>query len=447
MRSNPVKAACLAALVAMPSAAVQAQVQSPVRPGIHAADLERIAPTALSVPPASERPPGSLRRSTTVAPNLVITAQNVGRVNPVLLRSILDQSYLKAAGDAIAANLKNKSVGYAVAIVMPDGAMATRTGGSARRAPDVTPRAMLASDKITIASSSKTITAAALMHLMTAQNISAGATIGQYLPPYWKLGPHVSKITLGQLLTHTSGIRTCGIFYADLKSCLAGGVNLADQTYQYENTNFALFRVIIPRMRGVVSAPIDSFLAALEAASNTDTSASFYARSYMDYVNQVVFKPIGFPRMYCTPSGSSPALSYKGVPTNIYDFTTVGPGDVWGDMTLSCGSQGWQLSAIQLATFMHELQTGPKIVASSVADMMRTSQYGMYARTVTSPKYPKGLVYWHHNGYHPASMNGGEINTVMMYYANGVTVAAIINSPYAPDDNYYPALENAIASV
>jgi hypothetical protein len=118
-----------------------------------------------------------------------------------------------------------------------------------------------------------------------------------------------------------------------------------------------------------------------------------------------------------------------------------------GDMTLSCGSQGWQLSAIQLAAFMHELQTGPKIVAPSVADTMRTSQFGMYARTVTSAKHPQGLVYWHHNGYHPASMNAGEINTVMMYYANGVTVAAIINSSYAPDDNYYPALENAIASI
>src|SRR5947209_2322945 len=155
MRSIPVKLVCLAVLVALPCATEAQIAPRPAVPSAQAAELERIAPTELSPPPAAQRPVAGVRKSATVAPNLTIKRLNAIHVTPALLQAVADQRYLKAAGDALAANLKNHSVGYAVAVVMPDGATTTRTAGSARRAPDSAARAMLATDKLTIARSRK----------------------------------------------------------------------------------------------------------------------------------------------------------------------------------------------------------------------------------------------------------------------------------------------------
>jgi CubicO group peptidase (beta-lactamase class C family) len=50
--------------------------------------------------------------------------------------------------------------------MLPSGASVAKAGGAARRAPDPAPRTMSADDKITIASVSKTITAAAILQLL-----------------------------------------------------------------------------------------------------------------------------------------------------------------------------------------------------------------------------------------------------------------------------------------
>jgi hypothetical protein len=41
-----------------------------------------------------------------------------------------------------------------------------------------------------------------------------------------------------------------------------------------------------------------------------------------------------------------------------------------------------------------------------------------------------GLQSWNHGGYHPAEMNKGEINTLIIHFNNGVSAGVIINSPY-----------------
>ncbi len=43
-------------------------------------------------------------------------------------------------------------------------------------------------------------------------------------------------------------------------------------------------------------------------------------------------------------------------------------------------------------------------------------------------------------------MNAG-INTARLHFSNGVSVGVIIKSPFAPDDNYYPAIVDAVAAT
>ena len=80
-------------------------------------------------------------------------------------------------------------------------------------------------------------------------------TLPQYLPPDWILGPNINTITIRELLTHKAGIRdTNEVYYSNLKMYIASGVSLSDKgVYVYNNSNFALLRMIIPILNGQIS--------------------------------------------------------------------------------------------------------------------------------------------------------------------------------------------------
>ncbi len=62
-----------------------------------------------------------------------------------------------------------------------------------------------------------------------------------------------------------SGIRCGAIAYGDPRACIKMGVKVADKSqFFYRNSNFALFRVIIPRMRSMISSMLDATFAGQE---------------------------------------------------------------------------------------------------------------------------------------------------------------------------------------
>lgn len=327
------------------------------------------------------------------------------------------------AGD-IQKNMAGKSVGFAVTVMMADGSFATASGGAARRNPDSAPRGWTGDDRITIASVSKTITGATLIKLMNAKGLSLDMPAWQVLPASWTFAPSFKTITIRELLAHTSGIRGCSIDYDGLKACAAAGVNMADKgtaiSYwtRYSNANYALMRLIIPRVQD------GSIPATPEAQGDR----------YEFLVNQFTFGPAGVGGSTCAPPAVNPALSYistkddmiwnSTAPQN-FDFTTVKPGQPWGEMKTVCGSQGWNLSSRQLATFAHALWQTDKILPQPVVDTMRAQNLSMIWYN-----FGDGLEAYGHGGYHPAPNNQGEINTLILGFNNGISIGAIVNSRY-----------------
>ncbi len=340
--------------------------------------------------------------------------------------------YVRQLCDAIKTRFDNRSVGYQVVVMLPSGKTCEVAGGDARRAPDASIRAMTVNDKITMASVSKTISATALLQLLDQKNISLNTPIRRYLPEDWSYGTNAETITFREILRHYSGIRCdakggIALSYAGLKQCLADGVNLNDKTaWDYENTNFALMRVLIPRLEVApinLGRPIPGGVMKLPAAANW--TPEDYANRYIAYVNSAVFKPVGLPALACKVTDGSPALSYKSASANPLDFSVVQAGEIWGDMTLRCASQGWFMSARQLAMFMHGLSQTNNIVKPAIYEQMQDNALGLYWNN-----YNNGLGSWSHGGFHPAEMNQGEINTVVVGFNNGLSAGVVVNSKF-----------------
>ena len=331
----------------------------------------------------------------------------------------ITQQFLASYADKLEARLKNRSVGYSFTVTGGSGnLMVSRAGGDARRAPD-SARKMTADDKFNIASVSKTITAAAVMKLLNEKNITVDTAVRAYLPPTWKIGPAFETVTFRNLLTHHSGIRCeTEVTYENLKACVAKGINPPSKaTQSYNNSNYALFRVIIPRLAGYPILP------------NVDQSkhSAMYASQYADYVRKNVFAPIGLSGIDLKPITSNPALAYQ------YP-SPVQAGDSFGDMTETSASRGWNMSSKQLAIFLHNLLYTEKILPRAVSQRMKKEQLGLWKANETDAR----LIDYEHGGYYPGKsatgslFNKGEMNTLIANFPNGVNVAIIVNSQFGP---------------
>lgn len=335
------------------------------------------------------------------------------------LQRAVSQQFLAQYADKLEARLKGKSAGYSFTIAGGNNFMVSRAGGDARRAPDANARKMTADDKFNIASVSKTITAAAVLKLLNEKRITVDTPVHSYLPPNWTLGSNFKTVTFRELLTHRAGIR-CDkeVTYENLKACVAGGINLKDKaTQQYDNSNFALFRFIIPRLNGYPKTPIKV---------DESTLSSVYAKLYADYVRQNVFAPVGLNGIDLKPAATNPALAYQFP-------SPVEAGDSFGDMTETSASRGWNMSSKQLAVFLHNLLYTEKILPKTVSAQMKNEQLGLWKKDVAGD-----VVDYEHGGYYPGKdkkgnlFNKGEMNTLALNFSNGVSVAIIVNSQYGP---------------
>lgn len=359
--------------------------------------------------------------------------------------------------DRIDAQLKGHSFGYAYVVAKKGEISIERSGGSARLKQDAPAMDMSATVKYSLASVSKNITASALLKLLNEKNLSVDAKIKAYLPYNWKPGVGIDTLTFRDLLTHKSGIRCEGrINYQGLRQVIEKGINVNDKTMGcsgtncaafavgeksigcYSNTNYALMRVLIPVILGKIAKPQ---LSTLSQEQTDNENAILAANVYIDYVNKNVFAKATLPAMACKPTdGTKQGLTYK------YAVPNSNGGD-FGDQTLVCGSQGWFMSARQLSSYFFALNNTDLIVPSKIAEQMRNELFGYTNESEFDSPFGK-IKRWWHTGFHPASMNPGEINTLVMRFSNGVEIALIINSDLSPGSfNYGDAVTNAMATA
>ena len=333
--------------------------------------------------------------------------------------------------------LKNNCVGYAFTISYKENLTNFRSGGEARRSQDDPARVMGIFDKFNAASISKTITAAALMKLLLDKNnVSLNSPFWTYLPSHWTVHNSIKGITFAQLLAHKSGFKfSTNVSYAEEKQNMAAGVNSNDiGQYDYNNNNYGILRIVIPILAGNSVISIDKNSPGFLIAAQEIAQAQQLADFYMAYVQQKVFDKTGLAmqNMACKPTDTYPALCYQFPKTSA-------KGTDFGDMTLTCGSRGWNISASQLGLFFRQLHYTTNILPKSLSDKMKDDLMGYDAKGTTKD----GVSYYWKNGFYPGSMNAGEINAWIIGFGNDIQIALIINSQFAGADNIGTTLINS----
>jgi CubicO group peptidase (beta-lactamase class C family) len=246
--------------------------------------------------------------------------------------------------------ISSQAVGYAYLIISHHKVVYEHVEGLARTNTDGPAIPLTADTRINIASLTKTITAVAVLKLLTQKHISLDSPMYPYLPKSWTLGVNIKTITFRELLTHRSGIRST-IFeqsYDNMKNLIAAGILLDNKIYHYDNYNFALFRILIPYINGFDDSQ----------TSNLDTATS---QRYLDYMNSVYGPALAIS---CTEgsNGGTYALAYS-LPA------ATNPGKDWGDWFTTCGAGGIQMSLDELAQFLLQLNQGAFLNADELQQM------------------------------------------------------------------------------
>jgi hypothetical protein len=331
----------------------------------------------------------------------------------------------------ICGTLANHVVGYSCLV----GGMRPGFGGQARTNSNA-PSLAVAPDLVTdIASVSKTMTAIAILQLLTKAGLTIDTKISSYIYSDWKQGANIDKLTFKHLLTHSSGFgqlanNACGndITYSALKTIVANGVSASNiGKGQYGNCNFALLRELMPALQGQ----------SLKNYPDGDQRAQQSSTMYINYMNAHVFEPVGVPASQCKPpSGTNDILSYT------YPAGSTSGTD-WGDWSLECGSGGWVLSANNIFNVINDLATGNKLLTNAEKQQMFNNCLGWDCAVRSDCPSP----YVCKNG----DLNNGSGGIAVWTYAGifkcNVPVVVIVNSPlpspYSSNGDIIGLVENA----
>jgi CubicO group peptidase (beta-lactamase class C family) len=333
--------------------------------------------------------------------------------------------------------LNNNVVGYVGTI-----GSQVISGGYARTGADA-PVPMNPNFPSSVASLSKTLTAIGVLKELVARNLTIDDYIYPFLPPGWGTtstgapAPNVNTITFRQLLTHTSGFRSCvdpsapqpgpgGILldqtYAGLQWMVQQGISLPT-SYFYSNCNFALFRVLLPQMLGNIQ--------------NTGDPAADTAQAYVQYMQQAVFQPLGITDAQCGPEGNM-IYSY---PNPAGDAS----GNNWNDSPLRCGGAGWVLSVNDLSLILNDLIGGNTLLSYDQKLLMNLEYLGWDSFANGSACGPPTVC---KNGSYNFVINGADVPSLWAYlgiFKCTVPVVVVANSQITnlPDTNIIGLVETA----
>ena len=322
------------------------------------------------------------------------------------------------------------STGWAYAIA--SGGQLARSGaaGWARTAADPLARAQSPNRKMHVASVSKTLSAIAIQRLLAARLLTPDDHIAPWLPSDWALGPGVDGISFRELMNHRSGfgqahdldLTAQGSSYANLRQMVADGLVLGGiryiKSFDYDNANFGLLRVLAARLQGIdLGQPPLRWL---------DQAA--LAGSLWLLWTQPVYAAIGVPYT-CDPAASSP--------TRDYVFPDSGaPGWPSPAYSLSCGGLGSFMSATELVRVLSYLRYTGDLLPPADFQRMRTQSLGfMSPLDYAWPAGVFGTTLMHGGDW--THLPTGALDTCIAAFPITVEAAIVINSTTA--NGSYPA--------
>lgn len=343
-----------------------------------------------------------------------------------LAASLVEPDF-QGLANILATKLQGFTVGYSFVVSYKGQYKTTRAGGQARQLQDPPTRSFTMYDKYSTASVSKTITAAALikqLSIMPGGISNLDKPIWPYLPSHWALGANIKTITFKQLLTHSSGFRYTlpnigdGDDYATLKKLFAYGIILSNKYPSYNNRNYAILRLIIPKLANYSIAPVTStyppILAALE-----NVQAVQFANAYKDYCRKTIFNYMGTTtgqQIDCVNADTYPGACYafpKGSEKGV----------IPGDLTLSSAAQGWVLNTSQVADFFSTLHYTTSILPATLSNLMRDQKCGYDARAKTNDN----VGYYWKNGIYNFGSNTGY-RSLIIGFDDGIQISIMTNS-------------------
>lgn len=349
--------------------------------------------------------------------------------------------------DQLEQNLKvefqRQFIGHSIAIAQHGRVKRTIVAGSARLEADGR-KAWGRRTRGNVASVSKSITAIAVLQALETNGLTIEEPVAPYLPAGWTKGRGFrggKSVTFRQLLTHTSGMGQrfaslqangnhgpWGNDWDGLKYAVAKGVDqrftsadkYAGGNYSYKNSNYALFRVIVPKLWQMA-----------QGGDGSGVRKANHGALFMLYVGEHVMVPSGVAGASCTEPAS-------GQHAYAYDWNDrTGAGSAFNGTDQGCGAHaGWRLSAPQLARIAGRADCNSannwpmaKKLLSPAACFLRTvrklgwddSSNGSSSRTKNR--------YWHAGMLFSRSEKPRRaIQSCMMVFPNGISVGAIANS-------------------
>jgi CubicO group peptidase (beta-lactamase class C family) len=317
--------------------------------------------------------------------------------------------------------------GFAYAIAR-NGAF-LRSGGWGNRInkPDGGPKPFTTSTMGQAGSTSKTLTAVALIKALYQHGISLDATIGKYLPSCWKKGPNVSRYTFRGLLNHTTALprtppcKTDSTGRSDPYDCLlraveigTDGIVLPTTPYssRYNNYGYALMRILVPAVLDLKNTQAE-----FEKWKCKNTSGILngnVSERFAHYLFTEVLGPAG-ARASFFPPDTLVAYDYdradrskKGSPPHKSFSTRAGAGYL-------------AISALDMVRFLGALDRGELVPASLVAEMKRDNL------GFDPPAYGAAGAYFTKNGTCP-NKDGISCSAQLMLYPGGIQAYVIVNS-------------------
>jgi CubicO group peptidase (beta-lactamase class C family) len=306
-----------------------------------------------------------------------------------------DDSAFVAAVDALAAGAleKGRMAGLSIAVYRGDRPVLAKGYGHADReaglpaGPDTS---------YPIASVSKVFTAAAVQRLADQGKLTLDETLHTFFPT---ARPALGRLTLRQLLSHTSGLTRGGPApKAAAESTLRRGGTAAPpgQRWDYSNYNFSLLGLVVEKVSG---------------------------RTYAEFVRDELAAPLGLRHTgYCEDGSAVPGRGRD------YESGPYGPQPTpyWTSARFFAAG-GLCSSVVDLVTWMRALDQG-RVVSAAAADAMKTP-----SRLADGHELDYGLgmrLGWTAGKRKVGHTGGGRSNKAVLarYPDEDVTVAVLLNT-------------------
>lgn len=276
------------------------------------------------------------------------------------------------------------------------------------------------------ASVSKAITSTAALKLLQKMGKNELTKIIEFLPPHWNPGTNVKNLTMKDLLQHQSGFRGYGPSYASLKALVEADIDPDDKVYDYENTNYSLFRIMIPYMNGDIDLNLTD-----DAEIDMQTSLK-----YREYIQKKLFEPLGITNTDTKPIGAQPTLYY-----NYPNYLKTRGWEI-GDRTSISGGGGWYVSPLDVANFFANLEFSEDLISNEYKTIMDDNFLGWDESSSVSGSNDYG-VYHAKNGAlgnsDIESENQGVKNLVKKFN-NDIQVVIMINSRGGDHDSDFGSI-------